>query len=146
MTDRTFDYVIVGAGSAGCVLANRLSENGRHTVLLLEAGPADTYPWIHVPIGYARTMMHPVLNWRFETEPEPNMKGRRVYWPRGRTLGGSSAVNGLIQIRGQSEDFDGWEGQGASGWNAREALRYFVKSETNSRGANGWRGGSGPLC
>ena len=91
-----FDYVIVGAGSAGCVLANRLSADGRHTVLLLEAGPRDRYPWIHVPIGYAKTMFHPVVNWRFYTEPEPTMNGRKVYWPRGRTLGGSSAINGLI--------------------------------------------------
>jgi len=126
------------------VLANRLTAAGR-SVLLLEAGPADTYPWIHVPIGYARTMNHPVLNWGFETEPEPNMHGRRVYWPRGRTLGGSSAVNGLIQIRGQAEDFDGWEARGATGWNARETMRYFIKSESNSRGANPWHGASGPL-
>jgi choline dehydrogenase len=144
VSERVFDYVIVGAGSAGCVLANRLTEHGR-TVLLLEAGPADTYPWIHVPIGYARTMTHPVLNWGFETEPQANMHNRRVYWPRGRTLGGSSAVNGLIQIRGQAEDFDGWEAGGATGWNARETMRYFIKSESNSRGANPWHGGSGPL-
>ena len=145
MGHHTFDYVIVGAGSAGCVLANRLTADGRHTVLLLEAGPPDTYPWIHVPIGYARTMLHPVLNWRFETEPEPHMGGRRVYWPRGRTLGGSSAVNGLIQIRGQAEDFDGWEALGATGWNARETLRYFIKSESNTRGANAFHGDRGPL-
>jgi choline dehydrogenase len=125
----TFDYIVVGAGSAGCVLANRLTENGRHSVLLLEAGPPDTNPWIHIPIGYGKTMFHPVLNWGFHTEPEPNMNGRRIYWPRGRTLGGSSAVNGLIQIRGQPEDFDAWEAQGAAGWNARETLRYFKKSE-----------------
>ena len=142
---RTFDYVIVGAGSAGCVLANRLTADGRHTVLLLEAGPPDTYPWIHVPIGYAKTMMHPVLNWRFETEPEPHMDGRRVYWPRGRTLGGSSAVNGLIQIRGQAEDFDRWEALGATGWNARETMRYFIKSESNTRGANAFHGDQGPI-
>ena len=145
MTERTFDYVIVGAGSAGCVLANRLTEDGRRSVLLLEAGPPDRYPWIHVPIGYAKTMQHPVLNWCFETEPEPNMHGRRVYWPRGRTLGGSSAVNGLIQIRGQAGDFDGWEALGATGWNARETMRYFIKSETNSRGANAFHGDRGPL-
>jgi choline dehydrogenase len=126
----TFDYIVVGAGSAGCVLANRLTEDGRHSVLLLEAGPPDRNPWIHIPIGYGRTMFHPVLNWGFHTEPEPNMKGRRIYWPRGRTLGGSSAVNGLIQIRGQPEDFDKWEAQGAAGWSSRETLHYFAKSES----------------
>ncbi|MFO1363874.1 MAG: GMC family oxidoreductase N-terminal domain-containing protein [Burkholderiales bacterium] len=124
----TYDYVVVGAGSAGCVLANRLTEDGRHRVLLLEAGPPDTNPWIHVPIGYGKTMFHPVLNWRFDTDPDPNMNGRRVYWPRGRTLGGSSAVNGLIQIRGQPEDFDGWAAQGADGWDWPGVLPYFRKS------------------
>jgi choline dehydrogenase len=123
-----FDYIVVGGGSAGCVLANRLSENGRHSILLLEAGPPDSNPWIHVPIGYGRTMFHPVLNWGFETEPDPNMNGRRIYWPRGRTLGGSSAVNGLIQIRGQPEDFDGWAAQGAEGWAFKEVLPYFKQS------------------
>ena len=140
-----YDYVIVGGGSAGCVLANRLSADGRSNVLLLEAGPPDTYPWIHIPIGYGKTMLHPVLNWGFNTEPNEHMNGRQVYWPRGRTLGGSSAINGLIQIRGQAEDFDHWESMGAEGWNAREALRYFIKSETNSRGANAYHGDSGPL-
>ncbi len=141
----TYDYVIIGAGSAGCVLANRLSEDGRRTVLLLEAGPADRNPWIHVPIGYGKTMHHPVLNWGFWTEPDPHLHGRRVYWPRGRTLGGSSSVNGLIQIRGQAEDFVEWERLGATGWGAKEALRYFIKSESNSRGANPFHGGDGPL-
>jgi choline dehydrogenase len=130
MTQRSFDYVVVGAGTAGCVMANRLSEDGKRSVLLLEAGPPDTNPWIHVPIGYGKTMHHPVLNWGFWTEPDPNMNGRRIYWPRGRTLGGSSSVNGLIQIRGQPEDFDAWEAAGAEGWNAREAQRYFAKAET----------------
>ncbi len=123
----TFDYVVVGAGSAGCVLANRLTEDGRSTVLLLEAGPPDTNPWIHVPIGYGKTMFHPVLNWGFHTEPDPNMNGRRIYWPRGRTLGGSSAVNGLIQIRGQPEDFDTWAAQGAEGWDWNGVRPYFAK-------------------
>ncbi len=139
------DYVIVGAGTAGCVMANRLSADGRHSVLLLEAGPPDTNPWIHVPIGYGKTMLHPVLNWGFSTEPDPNMNGRRIYWPRGRTLGGSSAVNGLIQIRGQDEDFDQWEALGAEGWNAAEVLRYFIRSERHSRGAGPRHGGEGPL-
>jgi choline dehydrogenase len=124
----TYDYVIVGAGSAGCVLANRLTEDGRHAVLLLEAGPPDTNPWLHIPIGYGKTMFHPVLNWGFHTEPDPNMNGRRIYWPRGRTLGGSSAVNGMIQIRGQPEDFDAWAAQGADGWGWQQVLPYFEKS------------------
>lgn len=141
-----FDYVVVGAGSAGCVLANRLTEDGRSSVLLLEAGPPDRNPWIRVPIGYGKTMHHPVLNWGFWTEPEPNMGGRRVYWPRGRTLGGSSAVNGLIQIRGQPEDFNAWEAQGADGWNARETLRYFIKSERYARGSGPYHGDAGPLA
>ncbi|HYD56333.1 MAG TPA: GMC family oxidoreductase N-terminal domain-containing protein, partial [Burkholderiales bacterium] len=124
----TFDYIVVGGGSAGCVLADRLTEDGRHSVLLLEAGPPDRNPWIHVPIGYGKTMFHPVLNWGFHTEPDPNMNGRRIYWPRGRTLGGSSAVNGLIQIRGQPEDFDGWAAQGAEGWGWKDVAPFFAKS------------------
>jgi choline dehydrogenase len=140
-----FDYIVVGAGSAGCVLANRLSEDGRHTVLLLEAGPRDTYPWIHIPIGYAKTMFHPVLNWGFYTEPEPTMNGRKVYWPRGRTLGGSSAINGLIAIRGQREDYDAWASAGNSGWRYADVLPWFRKLEHNVRGADEYHGADGPL-
>jgi choline dehydrogenase len=140
-----FDYIIVGAGSAGCVLASRLSEDGRHSVLLLEAGPRDTYPWIHIPIGYAKTMFHPVLNWGFYTEPEPTMNGRKVYWPRGRTLGGSSAINGLICIRGQREDYDAWAAAGNPGWSYADVLPWFRRLEHNVRGANEWHGADGPL-
>ena len=122
------DYVIVGGGTAGCVLANRLSADGRHRVLLLEAGPRDRYLWIHIPIGYGKTMFHPVYNWRFETEPEPNMKSRRVYWPRGRGLGGSSSINGLIYVRGQPEDYDAWAALGNRGWAWRDVLPYFERS------------------
>ena len=131
-----WDYVIVGAGSAGCVLANRLSADGRHTVLLLEAGPPDRYPWIHIPIGYAKTMFHPVYNWCFKTEPDSEMNGREIYWPRGRTLGGSSAINGLIYIRGQREDYDHWATLGNPGWSYDAVLPYFRKLEHNVRGAN----------
>jgi choline dehydrogenase len=147
MTDRAaqFDFVIVGAGSAGCVLANRLSADGRHSVLLLEAGPRDTYPWIHIPIGYAKTMFHPIVNWGFYTEPEPTMNGRKIYWPRGRTLGGSSAINGLISIRGQREDYDDWAAAGNDGWSFADVLPWFRKLEHNVRGANDYHGADGPL-
>ena len=139
------DFVIVGAGSAGCVLANRLTEDGRHTVLLLEAGPRDRYPWIHIPIGYGKTMFHPVYNWSFHTEPEPGLNDRRVYWPRGRGLGGSSSINGLIYVRGQPEDYDGWAALGNRGWGWREVLPYFRKSEHNTRGGDNHHGADGPL-
>ena len=144
-TPTIWDYVIIGAGSAGCVLANRLSADGRHAVLLLEAGPPDRYPWLHIPIGYAKTMFHPVYNWCFRTEPEAGMNGREVYWPRGRTLGGSSAINGLIYIRGQREDYDHWAALGNPGWGYDDVLPYFRKLEHNVRGANEWHGADGPL-
>jgi len=140
-----YDYVIVGAGSAGCVLAHRLSEDGRHRVLLLEAGSRDWYPWIHVPIGYAKTMFNPRWNWMFNTEPEPGMNGRRIYWPRGKGLGGSSSINGLIFIRGQREDYDAWAAQGCPGWGWDGVLPYFLRSEGNSRGASELHGADGPL-
>jgi len=144
--DSTHDYVVVGAGTAGCALAARLSENGRHAVLLLEAGPKDDYLWIHIPIGYGKTMFHPVYNWRFETEPDPGMNGRRIYWPRGRCLGGSSSINGLIYIRGQHEDYDHWAALGNAGWAWQDVAPYFRKLEANSRGASEWHGGDGPIA
>ena len=139
-----FDYVIVGAGTAGCVLANRLSADARARVLLLEAGPEDRSIWIHLPIGYGKTMFHPVYNWGYYTDPEPEMKSRRMYWPRGRGLGGSSSINGLIYVRGQPEDYDRWAEAGNAGWGWKDVLPYFVRSETNSRGASETHGGSGP--
>ena len=145
VADPPWDYVIIGAGSAGCVLANRLSADGRNSVLLLEAGPPDRYPWIHIPIGYAKTMFHPVYNWCFKTEPDPGMNGREIYWPRGRTLGGSSAINGLIYIRGQREDYDGWAALGNSGWSYDDVLPFFRKLEHNVRGESPWHGADGPL-
>jgi choline dehydrogenase len=141
----TFDYVVIGAGSAGCVLANRLSAGGHNTVLLLEAGPRDRYPWLHIPIGYAKTMFHPVLNWGFHTDPEPTMNGRRIYWPRGRTLGGSSAINGLIAIRGQAQDYDDWAAAGNDGWSFADVLPWFRALEHNVRGASAYHGADGPL-
>lgn len=140
-----FDYIIIGAGSAGCVLANRLSADGRNKVLLLEAGPKDNYLWIHIPIGYGKTMFHKAYNWGFYTDPEANMKNRRIYWPRGRGLGGSSSINGLIFIRGQREDYDHWAQLGNAGWDWSSVLPYFIKSEHNSRGASETHGSDGPL-
>ena len=138
----TFDYVIVGAGSAGCVLANRLTADGRSTVLLLEAGPRDKHFWIHVPLGYGKLFARTDINWAYESEPEPALNGRRVFTPRGKVLGGSSSINGLVYIRGQPEDFDGW---GVAGWRFEDLLPYFRKSENQSRGANPWHGVGGPL-
>jgi choline dehydrogenase len=140
-----YDYIIVGAGSAGCVLANRLTEGGRYAVLLLEAGPRDRYIWIHIPIGYAKTMFNPIYNWCFSTEPDPGMNDRRIYWPRGKVLGGSSAINGLIYIRGQPEDYDNWENLGNPGWGWKDLLPYFIKSERNQRGASEYHGSEGEL-
>ena len=140
-----FDYVIVGAGSAGCVLANRLSASGSHRVLLLEAGPRDSYPWIHIPIGYGKTMFHERYNWRFYTEAEPGMNNRKVYWPRGRGLGGSSSINGLIFIRGQPQDYERWAATGNRGWGWDDVLPYFIRSEDNQRGASALHGANGPL-
>ncbi|WP_439888882.1 GMC family oxidoreductase [Pseudomonas sp. MBLB4123] len=142
---RAYDFVVVGAGSAGCVLANRLSENGRYSVCLLEAGPADRYPWIHIPIGYAKTMFHPVYNWGFYTDPDPGMNGRRIYWPRGRVFGGCSSINGLIYIRGQREDYDAWARAGNQGWSWDEVLPYFRRAECNDLGPGPTRGTDGPL-
>jgi len=140
-----FDYIVVGAGSAGCVLAARLSEDPATRVLLLEAGPPDRSIWIHLPIGYGKTMWDKRVNWCFSTDPDPNMNGRRIYWPRGKTLGGSSAINGLIYIRGQREDYDHWAALGNEGWGHADVLPYFIKSEGNQRGAIPLHGGDGPL-
>ena len=140
-----YDYIVVGAGSAGCVLAARLSEDPATRVLLLEAGPPDRSIWIHLPIGYGKTMWDSRYNWCFHTDPEPTMNGRRIYWPRGKTLGGSSAINGLIYIRGQREDYDHWRALGNIGWGYDDVLPYFIRSEGNERGAGPFHGGDGPL-
>ncbi|MCX7275607.1 MAG: choline dehydrogenase [Burkholderiales bacterium] len=143
--DRIFDYIVVGAGSAGAVMASRLSEDPSVSVLLLEAGPPDRSLWIHLPIGYGKTMWDKTVNWCFHTEPEPTMNGRRIYWPRGKTLGGSSSINGLIYIRGQREDYDRWAALGNPGWGYEDVLPYFIRSERNQRGADAWHGADGPL-
>jgi choline dehydrogenase len=140
-----FDYIIVGAGSAGCVLANRLTASGRHRVLLLEAGPADRNIWIHVPLGYGKLFTNPRYNWLYQTEPEPELKNRQVIQPRGKVLGGSSSINGLLYIRGQREDFDHWRQLGNTGWSFDDVLPYFRMSEDQQRGGDELHGEGGPL-
>lgn len=142
---REFDFVIVGAGSSGSVLANRLSENGRYSVCLLESGPKDSYPWIHIPIGYGKTMFNKKYNWGFETEPEPHLNNRRVYQPRGRVMGGSSSINGLMYVRGQQRDYDEWADLGNPEWSWSRCLPYFRKLEHNDLGVGATRGVNGPM-
>ena len=142
MQTEAFDYIVVGAGSAGCALANRLTASGLHNVLLLEAGPRDTDPWIHVPLGYGKLFAKKSVNWSYESEPEPALGGRRIFTPRGKVLGGSSSINGLVYIRGQREDFDGW---GVPGWRFDDLLPFFIKSEDQGRGASQWHGAGGPI-
>jgi choline dehydrogenase len=141
-----FDFVIVGAGSAGCVLANRLTADGRHKVLLLEAGGEDRSIWIHIPLGYGKNFSNPQINWLYETEPEPECHGRRVIQPRGKVMGGSSSINGLMYVRGQAEDYDRWRQLGNAGWSHADVLPYFRKAEDQQRGADEWHGEGGPLA
>jgi len=140
-----FDYVIVGAGSAGCVLANRLTADGKNSVLLLEAGPKDTHIWIHVPLGYGKLFKEKSVNWMYQTEPEPGLNGRQVFQPRGKVLGGSSSINGLLYVRGQHEDYDRWRQRGNAGWGYDDVLPYFKRAEDQQRGADKYHGTGGPL-
>ena len=135
MTETEYDYVVVGAGSAGCVLANRLTANGRHRVLLLEAGGSDRRFWIQVPIGYGRTFYDPRVNWMYETEADPGLGGRRSYWPRGKVLGGSSSINAMVYIRGQPQDYDDWEALGNPGWGWRDVSALFQGCRRPTRAA-----------
>lgn len=138
-----YDYVIVGAGPAGCLLANRLSLNPAHRVLLLEAGGQDNYAWIHVPVGYLYCIGNPRTDWCFKTEAEPGLNGRALSYPRGKVLGGCSSINGMIYMRGQSRDYDAWEAQGNKGWGWRDVLPIFKRSENHYAGDSGLHGGQG---
>ncbi len=141
-----FDYIIAGAGSAGCVLANRLSADPSKRVLLLEAGGRDWYPWIHVPVGYFKTLHNPLTDWSYKTQPDPGLNGRAIDWPRGKTLGGSSSINGLLYIRGQREDYDHWRQLGNTGWSYDDVLPYFLRSEDQQNGADAYHGAGGGLA
>ena len=144
--DAEFDVIVAGGGSAGCVLATRLTENPAITLCLIEAGGRDHNPWIHIPLGFGKLVPNPNVNWGYETEPEPQLNGRRCSWPRGKVLGGSGSINGLVFLRGAPTDFDGWEAAGAKGWSYKDVLPYFKRLEHNVRGANAWRGQGGPMC
>ena len=140
-----FNFIIIGAGSAGCVIANRLSENPNNKVLLIEAGGKDNYPWIHIPVGYFKTMHNPKTDWCYNTEPDETMNNRSIRYPRGKTLGGSSSINGLLYIRGQHRDYDIWRQLGNKGWSWNDVLPYFIKAENQERGKNEYHGVGGPL-
>lgn len=141
----SFDYIVVGAGSAGCVVANRLTANGKHRVLLLEAGGEDRNLWIHIPVGYAKLFTDARHNWLYNSEPEPELGGRQIIQPRGKVIGGSSSINGLLYIRGQQQDFDHWRQLGNTGWSFTDVLPYFRKAEDQQRGADDLHGVGGPL-
>jgi len=140
-----FDFVVVGAGAAGCVLAARLTESGRHSVLLLEAGGKDSSPWIHIPLGYGKHFTNPEVNWLYASEPQAGAGNRRIGQPRGKVLGGSSSINGLLYIRGQREDYDRWRDLGNAGWGYADVLPYFRKAEDQQRGPDEYHGVGGPL-
>ena len=138
------DYIIVGAGSAGCVVADRLSETGAR-VVLLEAGPTDWHPWIHIPAGVLKLLYNPLVNWNYASEPEPSSGNRAIHWPRGRVLGGSSSINGMLYVRGNPADFDLWAQMGCGGWSFADVLPYFRKSEHYGPGDEAFRGKGGVL-
>ncbi len=141
----SYDYIVAGAGSAGCCVAARLSESGKYRVLLLEAGPEDKSPWIHMPMGYAKLFAHPQLNWMYESEPEPELQGRTLYQPRGKVLGGTSSINGMVYMRGNPADYNEWRQRGCTGWDWDSVLPYFKKAEDQERGPSATHGVGGPL-
>ena len=145
MDETAFDYVVIGAGSAGCVLANRLSADPGVRVALIEAGGPDRNPWIHIPAGYYRNFSNPSVTWQYGSGPEPHLDGRTISWPRGRVLGGSSAINGLLYVRGQAQDFNVWRQLGNVGWSYEDVLPYFKRAEDQERGADAFHGTGGPL-
>ncbi len=145
MVQAPVDFILIGSGSAGSVLARRLADSGDHTVLVLEAGGSDRRFWVQTPIGYGKTFYDPSVNWRYTTLAQPRLNGRTSYWPRGRIMGGSSSINAMVYIRGQHEDYNDWRDLGNPEWGWDEVLPYFRKSETNSRGGDAFRGDSGPL-
>jgi choline dehydrogenase len=140
-----YDYIIVGAGSAGCVLANRLTASGRHRVLLLEAGPSDLSFWVQVPIGYGKTFQDPRVNWMYHSEPIPGLNGRVNYFPRGKVLGGSSSINAMVYSRGHPGDFDDWAAMGNPGWSWQDVLPLYKRMEDHALGAGPYHGAGGPL-
>src|ERR1700722_12167534 len=141
----TFDYIVTGAGSAGSAVAARPSESGRHRVLLLEAGGPDTNRWIHIPLGFARTYVNPEVNWKFESAPQPQLDNRQLYLPRGKTLGGTSSINGMVYIRGNHADYDEWRQRGCPGGGRDSVRAYFKKAENQERGADDFHATGGPL-
>ena len=145
MEAESFDYIVTGAGSAGCVVAARLSESGKHRVLLLEAGGEDRNFWIHVPMGFSQVYANPRVNWMYESEPEAQLNGRTLYQPRGKVLGGTSSINGMVYMRGNAADYDEWRQRGCTGWDWDSILPYFKKAEHQERGANEFHGAGGPL-
>jgi choline dehydrogenase len=140
-----YDYIVIGAGSAGCAVANRLSADPGNRVLLLEAGGRDSNMWIHIPVGYYRTIYDTRISWNYETEGSPGLDGRGIVYPRGKVLGGCSSINGLAYVRGQKQDYDRWRQLGNAGWSYDDVLPYFIRSESNERGADDFHGGDGPL-
>ncbi|CAM4136527.1 Oxygen-dependent choline dehydrogenase [Bordetella tumbae] len=141
-----FDFIVIGAGSAGAIVASRLSEDGRFSVLVLEAGGWDRSPWIHIPLGVGKTIMNRKVNWAYETEPQAELAGRRIYMARGKVIGGSGAINGMVHIRGHRQDFDGWADSGCNGWHWDGVLPYFRKSEDHYLGENEMHGTGGPVA